>query len=272
MKTILTTTDFSEVSENAVKYAAELAELSHARLIIFHGYSVPMPVAEVPVMTIQFDELEKQNMDLLKALDKKLKAAHNKLETELLTRPGFVVDEIMELTKEKKVDLVVMGVTGSGYNKAILGSNTTSMMKKSKQSVIAVPDKAKFKKPGKIALACDYKAIVPDNAIEKFKEFVQLFKPEVLVFDVLKKAELVSYEKVDAEVNLENSLVDIDHSIHFITGENLEEEVNRFVEVNNVDMLVVMPHNYNFFAGLVHRSGAKKIALNAHVPILSIHE
>jgi nucleotide-binding universal stress UspA family protein len=272
MKTILVPTDFSEASENAVNYAAELAKFIHAKLIIFHGYTIPVPVSEAPVVIYSFEELEKANMQLLTALNKKIKANYSTLETELITRPGFPIDEIIRIESQKKVDFVVMGLSGAGRTKALLGSNTTSVMKKSPRPVIIVPYEAKFKKPGKMALACDYTAIVPDHVISSFKEFVKLFGSKVLVFDVLRKAELVTYEKATAEVNLENSLGDIEHSLYFPSGDNLAEEVNEFVDRNNVDMLTVMPHNHSFFSGLFHHSSAKKIALHTHVPILSIHE
>jgi len=93
-----------------------------------------------------------------------------------------------------------------------------------------------------------------------------------MVFDVLKKAELISYEKAAAEVNLENSFGDMEHSIHFPSGDDFVHEVNEFSKKNHADMIAVMPHNYNFFAGLFHHSSAKKIALATHLPLLSIHE
>jgi nucleotide-binding universal stress UspA family protein len=272
MKTILATTDFSKASENAVDYAAELAKLTHAKLIIFHSYTMPVPVAEVPIVTLPFEELEKENTASLKAFDKKLKAKHPHLETELITKPGFVVDEIATLVEQKHVDLVIMGLTGAGGAASLLGSNTTTVMKKIQQPVLAIPGNIKFKKPAKIALACDYKTIIPDDVMSKFKKFVTLFGSKVLVFDVLKKAELISYEKATSEVNLENSLDKIEHSLHFPSGDDLPQEVNEFVEKNKVDILTVMPHNYNFLFGLFHHSSAKKIALTTHVPILSIHE
>ncbi len=272
MKTILAPTDFSEASENAVNYAAELAKFTNAKLILFHGYTIPVPVSEVPVVTLPFEELEKENTALLQSLDKKLKTNYGNLETELITRPGFVVDEVTAIAEKKKVDIVVMGLSGAGRTASLLGSNTTSVMKKVKQPVLAIPHNTKFKNPSKIALACDYKSIVPDHVVTTLKNFIKIFGAKVLVFDVLKKAELVTYAKAAAEVNLENSLGSIEHSLYFPSGDDLGKEVNDFVERNSVDMLAVMPHNHSFISSLFHHSNAKKIALATHVPILSIHE
>ena len=272
MKTILAPTDFSPAAENAVNYAAELAMMTNSKLILFHSYTIPVPATEVPVVALPFEELEKQNTELLKELDKRLKIKFPSITTELITKPGFVVDEISTLEENKHVDLVVMGLTGAGRTAALFGSNTTSVMKKSSKPVLGIPQKMAFKKPERVALACDYRGIVPDHVVDSFKEFVKLFGAKVLVFDVLKKAELVSYEKASAEVNLENSLGDVEHSLYFPSGDDLPEQVNEFVERNNVDVLAVMPHNYTFFSGLFHRSDTKKIALKTHIPILSIHE
>jgi hypothetical protein len=108
--------------------------------------------------------------------------------------------------------------------------------------------------------------------VSYFKGFVGLFNAKVLVFDVLKQAELVTYEKAAAEVNLEHVLDDVNHSLYFPSGDNLTEQVNEFVDRNNVDILTVIPHHHSFISGLFHQSSAKKIALATHVPILSIHE
>ncbi|HTB30583.1 MAG TPA: universal stress protein, partial [Bacteroidia bacterium] len=264
--------DFSEVSDNAADYAAELAKISNARLIFYYIFTVPVSVADTPVMAIPIEDLEKENMKLLHALDKRVKAKHGKLETELRTQPGFVVDEIISFTREHEVDLVVMGVTGSGKTPGIMGSNATSVMHNAASPVIVVPHGYKFKKPATIALACDYKSMVPDETIDRFKSFVNLFHSKVLVFNVLKPKELATYEKAATEVNLENALGDLEHSLYFPASENLHQEINTFVDKHEAEMLVMFPHNYSFLKGLVHHSATKEMAFLTHVPLLSIHE
>ena len=272
MKTILVPTDFSDVSENAMNYAAELAQFTKAKLILFHIYSVPMPVAEVPVVTIPMEEVEHESMIQLKAIDKTLKANYPGIETEVITRAGFVAEEIYLLQEDRKIDLLVMGVTGAGKAPGILGSNTTSNMKRAKCPVLVVPKGLKFKKPAKIALACDYNSTVPEAIVNTLKEYTGMFGAKLLIFDVLKRAELVSYQKSVAEVNLENSLGDVEHSLHFPSGDDLHTEINSFVEKNNADMLVMIPHDYSFWQKLFHHSATKEMAFYTKVPLLSIHE
>ncbi len=272
MKNILVPTDFSEVSGSAADYAAELAKITKAKLIFYYVFTVPVPVADTPVIAVPIEDLEKENMKLLHAMDKRMKAKHGNIEIELRTQPGFVVDEIITFTKEHKVDLVVMGVTGAGKSPGVIGSNATSVMHHAASPVMVIPKGYKFKKPLMVALACDYKSILPDDAVTKFKAFVKLFNAKVMVFNVLKPHELATYQKAATEVNLENMLGDLEHSLYFPASENLQHEINTFVDMHEADVLTMFPHNYSFFKGLVHHSATKEMAFLTHVPLLSIHE
>ncbi len=272
MKNILVPTDFSDVSDSAADYAAELAKVTNAKLILYHVFTVPVPVADTPVIAVPMEDLEKENMKLLQAMDKRMKVKHGKIEIELRTQPGFVVDEIISFTKEHKIDMVVMGVTGAGKTPGMLGSNATSVMHHALSPVMVVPHGYKFVKPSTIALACDYKSILPDEAVEKFKSFARLFNSKVLVFNVLKPHELATYQKAATEVNLENALGDLEHSLYFPTGENMGEEINSFADKHNAEILAMFPHNYSFLKGMVHHSATKEMAFLTHVPLLSIHE
>jgi len=272
MKNILVPTDFSDVSEDAANYAAEIAKSANAKLIFYYIFPFPLPIADIPVIAVPIEGLEKESMKLLHALDKRIKAKHGNIETELKTQPGFVVDEVITYTKEHKIDMVVMGVTGAGKTPGLFGSNATSVMHHAACPVMVIPKGYKFKKPAAIALACDYKSILPEGAINKFKTFVRLFHSKVLVCNVLKPKELATYQKAVTEVNLENALTDIDHALYFPAGNNLVEEINTFVKKHNVDILTMFPHHYSFLKGIMHHSATNEMTFLIDVPLLSIHE
>jgi len=272
MKTILVPTDFSANAENSARYAAEVASLAKANLILLHVCSVPVPVADVPVAMIPIDEVEKQCTADLETLKKKLADSYPEIGMEAIVKTGFVIEEILLTEEEMKADLIVMAVTGTGKASDVLGTDTTAIMKKAKSPVLAIPAGVKFAKPEKMALACDFTAIVPDAVTDTLKYYIGLFGSKLLVFDVLKPAELVTYQKAAAEVNLENSLSDINHSLYYPAGNDLEKETNEFLERNNAGMLVMIPHNHSFLHGVFHFSKTKKMTLHTHIPVLSIHE
>jgi nucleotide-binding universal stress UspA family protein len=81
MKTILAPTDFSEVSLNAVRYAADLAVAIDAKLLILHAVDVPVAVGDMPVAGVSYDELNSEN-ELLRLRKSLLEHTNKKISIE----------------------------------------------------------------------------------------------------------------------------------------------------------------------------------------------
>ena len=116
MKNILVPTDFSETAENALFYAAELATISNANLIIFHVYNYPVDTADLTLIASVYDQFENLNLESLRELRTKVQAKFgSNLSVEFLCKMGSVVHEVNELIQTKNIDLVVIGTQGKGY-------------------------------------------------------------------------------------------------------------------------------------------------------------
>lgn len=274
MKTILVPTDYSQAANNALNYAIELAKQDKAKIILFHAYHVPMPTGEVPVMLVHPDELEKENLDRIKKLEKEIaKKIADEIKVEHIVRAGFIPDEIVSLVKEKNISLIVMGVKGeSKLSRVLMGSNTVAVMKKTQIPVLAIPSDCKFKKPAKIVLAYDFNAPLSKEILKKLKNFILLFKSKLLVLDVVKQEEVPVYDNAVAGLKLENSLRDIEHSLYFPEGVDVVEEINSFVEAYKADWLVMIPHKHKLLSSLFHQSNTKKMTFHTRIPLLSLHE
>ena len=273
MKKILVPTDFSEASEKTMDYAIELAKCINAELILLHVFHIPVQPTEAPIMFFSIDDLEKDNMNALSAFEKKFKNKYGSIKTGLLVKPGFVVDEILSVVQQKKVDLILMGVTGAGKSaNVLLGSNTTFLMKKTKIPVLVIPQNAQFKEIKNIALAYDYKNVIDDAVMKKFIEFVTLFKSKVFVLDVLKPKTVPVYQEAISGLTMENYLKNIDHGLFFPESENIIDEMNIFVDTHQIDWLVMLPQSHQLLTGLFHRSNTKRMAFHTHIPLLSLHQ
>ena len=272
MKTILVPTDFSKASENAANCAIELASFyKDTKIILFHVYSIQKSFADSYIIPIHIEELETDSYNLLKVFSKKLVITNENIEIKLLANLGFVADEIFNIHEERNIDLTIMGIKTMD-TEAISGGNIISVIEKSKKPVLVIPDTIKFKKPEKIAFACNYNKTLPDDTVSKLKDYINLFNAKILIFDVLKKDEVVTAEKIKAEMNMESSLADINHSISFPVGNDLTESINNFVRKNMADVLVMIPHQYSFIQNIFHHSHTKDMVLKTEVPLLSIHE
>jgi nucleotide-binding universal stress UspA family protein len=158
MKTILVPIDFSDASTNASIYAAEFAKVIQCEVILYHTYIVPIVIASDMPTTIMIDpEILKQEtlLRLKQEADKVSEITGFKFS--YLATEGDAVSEIIEMEREKKPDLIIMGMNETGaLSEYIIGSVATDVIRQSLTPVMIIPFQAKFKQFKKIAFATDY--------------------------------------------------------------------------------------------------------------------
>jgi nucleotide-binding universal stress UspA family protein len=142
LKRILVPTDFSKFSQNALSYAAALAEKFGAELYLLHvvqniGVMIPDMVNVVPPI---MPSNEQMTGAVREALDRVIK--DNKLERfkpKPEVRLGTPFYEIIQFAKETNADLIVMGTHGhSGLAHMLLGSVTEKVVRKAPCPVLTV--------------------------------------------------------------------------------------------------------------------------------------
>lgn len=114
LKRILVPTDYSETSEAAVRYAAELSRVFNASLHVLHVLDPREPFDSELAFPLGLDgEAEADARKRLRtALSEETSKTLNSPEFEL--RRGPAVSEIVRYAKEREVDLIVMGTHGRG--------------------------------------------------------------------------------------------------------------------------------------------------------------
>jgi nucleotide-binding universal stress UspA family protein len=140
MKNILVPTDFSEQAENALKVAAQLAEKHNAEIYLLHMLELPLH---------QVDALS-QHSDLPEAVFF-MKLAHKRFD-EIMAKDYLQnvtvhetvefhqsLDVLIETSKIKQIDLIVMGSHGvSGLKEMFIGSNTEKVVRTSDIPVLVI--------------------------------------------------------------------------------------------------------------------------------------
>jgi nucleotide-binding universal stress UspA family protein len=267
MQTILVPTDFSKTATNAAEYAANFAKEINARVILFHVFHTPIPISEVPVMTITPQEIQvEKEMQLKKEavnLQEKTGA-----DISYLVKMGLAVDEILE--EEKNVSLIVMGMEGaSKLSEALMGSITTATLRKAKTPVLVIPENVIYRTPKQIVLACDYDPRTDAHTLDALKKLMKAFDPKIYVVNVKQKSEPVTKEKTTGS-QLEAELADMQHTYFFPENEDPVEGINDFVEEKKADIIAIIPHHHNLFEQLFHKSISKRMAFRTHVPLLAL--
>lgn len=267
MKTILVPTDFSEAANNAVDYALMFAKATKAKILLFHAFHVPIIVSDVPLTTIDPTDLKAENDNHLRELAKTL-SMKSGVEVNSLAKMGFAVDEILK--EEGSAWLIIMGMRGaSKLSEVLMGSITTTVLRKSKTPVLVIPENVVFKIPAKIVFACDYHPDTNPAALNALQEVVETFNSKIYVVNVKQKKESVKVEKI-IDWKKEERLCDIEHIYYFPEKEDLADGINEFVHDHKGDMLALIPHQYGILEKLFHRSITKKIAFHTQVPMLAL--
>lgn len=272
MEKILVPVDFSKASENALKYAMELAKITKSGLILLHSFSIPVLIDTVPVV-MSLDDLEANSNQMLKELDQKIKKEEPTLTTDLIAKAGFVIDNILDVIQKHNVELVVMGMKGStNAFDEFIGSNTTDLMKRTKCPVLVIPNDAKFIYPSSFVLACDHKKPLTPAIVKTIKYYSRLFGAKINILEVFKPQEAVTCENSVPAVLLDNSLTNYSHVSHLREGEDAAEELEKYITTYKPEWLIVVPREHSWLSSLFHHSFTKQMAYHTHLPLLSIHE
>lgn len=264
MKMILLPCDFSPLSLNAIEYAAEIARHTHANLVLFHVY----PGAAN-------DELKKQCLENLKKIEIDLNLRHGGgLLIQIRCKNGTFLTEIVKFAENHKIDLIVMGMKGSGYlREKFTGNTTTSVIEKVNCSVMIIGEAVKYRGITKIAFACDYEDQSYKTILTDLIDFAHLFHSPIYILNVVPETEApVLLSKQVENYKFNRILEGIEHSFHQVQNEDLIDGINEFVEDYSIDLVVMIPKMHSMLENLFNDSNTKRMAFHTKVPLLSLHE
>src|SRR5688572_17479643 len=115
IKTVVVPVDFSEASRKAAKYGLTLAVQLNARLVLAHivpdasvfTYSVPPESYALHQEQYEMARRDIQNIIPAQFLEK--------FDVETVVKVGEVESELLQIIKDEKADVVVMGTHGRRY-------------------------------------------------------------------------------------------------------------------------------------------------------------
>lgn len=141
MKAILIPVDFSDYAQTAIAAGVSLAKKTGAEIFLLHIFSAPSDWNRIAVAEQQkYPEYEGRMVDgelkmerLLK--DKLLKGT----KVTGLVRPGIVQEQIIQVAKLYKCDLIIMGAHGMGEShRYFIGSHAQKVLRTSPCPVLSV--------------------------------------------------------------------------------------------------------------------------------------
>ena len=275
MKTIVVPTDFSKVSLNAVKYAADMACVLNTSLSLLHVVGVPKNFIDASPPIYNVSELiEDAEKELNELRDKILTRTEDRIRISVKAIVGEVVSAIADHCEGLNTYTIVMGAETTGpVERLIFGGKTVSSVRRLSWPLIVVPDKARFRDIRKIALACDFREVVETIPVKEIGRLVNACSAELYVIHVSPENRNAFNREIDEEAGWLHEMIGrFEPKHHFIEGTDVEKGIIEFADKNDLDLLIVIPKKHNLVKKLFRRSHSKQLVLQSHVPVMAIHE
>ncbi len=229
MKKILVPTDFTSVSDVAIKYAIDLAKHSGGDVYLLHIVKHKDDVNDAK------DKLDKKVLEFSHLGGDKLKH---------IVRVGNIFDDIPNVAHEDNAEIVVMGTHGLQGMQFIVGSHALRIITESKVPMIIVQAETKHSaKVSKLLLPLDLhketkqKLKIAGDIAERFKAEVHLISPketDEYLLNFLKRN--ISY----AEGYLESRDIQYKTVITESGSGGFVKELMQYADANAMNMICIM--------------------------------
>jgi universal stress protein A len=142
IKRILCPTDFSAIAEKAVEYAVFLASSHNAELQLLHVVDHLHGFDNYLILSMTPDEVsERMEKHANKTLSEVVNQIKETMKIEKAVRHGKTSVQIVEMAKEMKADLIVIGTHGrTGLSHVIIGSVAEAVIRHAYCPVLVVRD------------------------------------------------------------------------------------------------------------------------------------
>lgn len=273
VKNILVPVDFSACSKNALKIAIGIAKQSGAKIHMLNAIHVHAPHPDISgggLIHTLISDYEAQVKESFDALESEVIELNN-VPHESDRFISFLVDAIYSETKDKKIDLIIMGTRAEHSSiEKFLGSNTTDVISNAEVPVLIIPEKTMTFNPGKIGFASDFEGMMNFKNLEILSWFANTFHSEILIFHVSNNPDDISMKTQKMMKDLHEKFMDQKASVRTIESDSVLQGIKSFTSDHKLELLSMVPKEHSFFEKLFHKSITKAVALNPSLPILTI--
>ncbi len=278
MKRLLVPTDFSPCATNAVNFAAGIAKILSAEIVLLNIYEdAGSAYTDYVGLNREFKAaMINERLQKLKQLKQSIEQTEG-ITVSVLQYKGPVKESIIRSAADINANIIVMGTLGDGGIKERLwGSHTAAVIGVSKVPVVAVPIAYDGALPDKILFTTNHfegSARILDPvfelaAVNMAQVFVAFFSPESVDSHAGLKdrpKELVEYGR-----ELQKTYHDKDLVTAYLPGDDFENTIEQYIDKNGIKLLAIVTYQRSFFERLFNPSVSKKMSYHTKIPLLVI--
>jgi nucleotide-binding universal stress UspA family protein len=274
MVNILVPTDFSQLSKSALKYAIKIANRLDGNVTVLHVMTMTRALRLSMMEKIRssehnmMDSAEAELEVMIKTIAEQYKATTPVRHQ--VVRGSYFPSTLLREARRLRSGLIVMGTRGaSGFAKAVLGSNTNSVIEVSHVPVLAVPEKADFKGFRNVVYASDLRNL--EEELEILIRYIERFGSTIHLIHIVPPGNHVDV--------IEAKIEDVLKRFHYkniitlvLVDNDVESALDQYVEVSKADVLAMFTHEISFVEKVFDKSMTRKMAFHSRVPLLAFRQ
>ncbi|MDD2563117.1 MAG: universal stress protein [Salinivirgaceae bacterium] len=283
---ILVPIDFSEVSLNAAKFAIKLANKYKAEVKLLHVYHLPtidmIPFSDIGSIQIDFDYsgqiLQKETKERLRKAFADLKSYAvkenlNDVQLGYSLQEGFTAFGIVEMTKQYKPSIIIMGTRNNGFESIeLVGSVAAEVAEDVTVPILVIPEKADFTRLSDIKKII-YAAHLDDKdafSIRKLAVLMSAFSVSIkCIYASDSENNAVNKAKMNQLKEYLDTVIkttDIDYEI--LQCDKASTTFQDYIQNQKIDLFAINMRKRTIWSRIFNLSLSRQMLAKADVPIL----
>jgi len=273
---IICPTDFSDEANNAVEYAAKLAQVFNTKLLLVNVHQIPLASS----VTLSEGISSSSKEDSMIAADR-LKNICQEINRMFKISVDYEVDITIQSLSAKLGStgdantIIVMGTGGARtITEFFFGTNTYNVIKKAQCPVLFVPAGCSYGTYKNIAYAMAYEE-KGRLALKPFSEFIKPFNASITFLHISKHDTDLSKDVFKAENEEISDFFKDKPGLNFerIWSDDVADAIEKYVRDHNTGLLVTAAHHRNIFAALFEQKPIlSDLTAAPSFPVLVFHE
>ena len=267
-------TDFSQLSKFALKYAIKIANTLDGNVTVLHVITRTKALRG----RVQ-DKITSSGKSHRAAAEEDLETLIKTLSEQYQTtsrikyqvvRGTYFASTLMKEARKLRSGLVIMGTRGAtGLAKAVLGSNTASVIEVSHVPVLAVPEQADFKGFRNVVYASDLQNL--EAELDILIRYIEKFGSTIHVVHIVPPGADIGASEAKIDMAIQKfpykNIVTL-----VLVDSDIDSAIDQYAEVSKADVLAMFTHELSFFEKVFDRSMTRKMAFHSRIPLLAFKQ
>ncbi|MDW3193976.1 MAG: universal stress protein [Cytophagales bacterium] len=281
MNTILVPTDFSDLSNNALEFAVEMARYAVADVQAVHFVEIlheeaTLVTADTAVVGTTDETLF--NIQLMRSNKNKLQEITNRFENDSvkvkadLAGNGFLKG-IQEFVRQNEVSAILIGTTGEqNLQEFFSGNHTEQLIEHLDIPVISIQKKEHFNEIKKVVMAFDVvHEYYSPSALVKMKDALLNFNARIQMVTVIEDPKNRDFAQ-EALEELRRRMQLNEATLHVLENTDVEGTLKNYVKEQNASAIALLTEAKSGLWRFVQGSLATHVTKDFDIPVLTLNK